>query len=52
VFDHATPEVKAAIQSGDMTINAAYKATQQAPYFGAGPGWRFASACIPGRPAA
>jgi leucyl aminopeptidase (aminopeptidase T) len=30
VEDHGTPEVRAAVDSGDLSINAAYKATQDA----------------------
>jgi hypothetical protein len=30
VIDHAPAEVKAAVESGDLSINAAYKATQEA----------------------
>jgi ParB family chromosome partitioning protein len=29
VLDHATPEVKAAVESGELSTNAAYKATQE-----------------------
>jgi ParB family chromosome partitioning protein len=30
IADHATPEIKTALDSGDLSVNAAYKATQEA----------------------